>query len=109
MPRKPLTSPTTSFTGTTSSFLGLSSSSALPNPATNPDDPFYPFLLPPPDESLEDRVEREEREADARRVNDEIDEMLKAERATLRRRRKPVKVLLLGQSESGALSFSLNF
>lgn len=104
MPRKIITSPTTSFTGTTS-FLGISStSSALPNPATNPDDPFYPFLVPPPDETTEDRLAREEREADARRVNDEIDEMLKAERAALRRRKKPVKVLLLGQSESGALS-----
>ncbi len=96
-----ITSPTTSFT---SSFLGATSniSTTFTNPASNPDDPFYAFLVPPPDETLEQRAERERKEADARKVNDEIDEMLKVEKAAMKKRKKPVKVLLLGQSESGA-------
>ncbi|KLO07523.1 G-alpha-domain-containing protein [Schizopora paradoxa] len=104
-----VTSPTTSFT---SSFLGggttSHTSTALPNPATNPDDPFYAFLAPPPDETPEQRAAREKKEADARKVNDEIDEMLKAERAALKKK-KAVKVLLLGQSESGKSTTLKNF
>lgn len=94
-----ITSPTTSFT---SSFLGGSTTTSFPNPANNPDDPFYVFLRPPPDETPEQRVERERKEADARKVNDEIEEMLRVEKTALKKRKKPVKVLLLGQSESGA-------
>lgn len=106
-----LVTPTTSFTGTTS-FLGLTSTTGLSslsflNPATNPDDPFYAFLRPPPDETPDQRVQREGREAEAKRRSDEIDEMLRMERAAERKKKgrgggKPVKVMLLGQSESGA-------
>lgn len=96
-----LITPTTSFTGTTS-FLGVGAGVAsIFSP--KPDDPFYAFLRPPPGETLEQRMEREEREAEAKRRSDEIDEMLKAERAERRKRGKPVKVMLLGQSESGEL------
>ena len=53
-----------------------------------------------------ERVERERRraereEAEAKRVSDEIDQNIREERAALRKKKKPVKVLLLGQSESG--------
>jgi guanine nucleotide-binding protein subunit alpha len=65
------------------------------------DDPLALALAPPSNETPEQRAERERREAEERRISDEIDEQLKAERAALRRRKKPVKVLLLGQSESG--------
>lgn len=44
---------------------------------------------------------REHAEAEARRVSDSIDEQLRQERMALKKKRKPVKVLLLGQSESG--------
>lgn len=100
MGRKIITSPTTSFT---SSFLGTTSnnSNSLPNPASNPDDPFYIFLAPPPDETPEQRTVRERKEADARKVNEEIEEMLRVEKAAMKKKKKPVKVLLLGQSESG--------
>ena len=103
MGRTIVASPTTSFT---SSLLGATSSVA--NPANNPDDPFYAFLAPPPDETPEQRAVRERREADARKVNDEIDEMLRVEKAAMKRRKKPVKVLLLGQSESGAFGLYLS-
>lgn len=98
MARTTITSPTTSFT---SSFLGGSTTSTIPA-LTDPNDPFYVFLRPPPGETPEQRVDRERKEAEARKVNDEIDEMLRAEKSAMKKRKKPVKVLLLGQSESGA-------
>lgn len=58
-------------------------------------------FAPPDDESPEDRVRRLEQEAEARRVSDAIDEQIKLERAQ-QKRGKIVRVLLLGQSESGA-------
>ena len=74
-------------------------------------DPIAAALLPPADEGPQQRAERERREAEAKRVSDEIDEMLRTEQQGLiqgpkrgaqdGRREKPVKVLLLGQSESG--------
>lgn len=64
------------------------------------EDPLTLAIAPPPNESPAEREARERLEAEEKRVNDEIDEMLRQERIN-RRRRKPVKVLLLGQSESG--------
>ncbi|KAI0262728.1 guanine nucleotide binding protein, alpha subunit [Gloeopeniophorella convolvens] len=64
-------------------------------------DPLAAAIAPPPNEAPAARAARLRAEADARRVNDEIDEQLKAERAARRRQRPCVKVLLLGQSESG--------
>jgi len=63
-------------------------------------DPISAALLPPPNESVADRERRLQAEEQARRVNDDIDEMLKAERNE-RRKAKAIKVLLLGQSEGG--------
>ncbi|KAH0834093.1 guanine nucleotide binding protein, alpha subunit [Lanmaoa asiatica] len=65
------------------------------------DDPFALVLAPPPNESPEAREARERAEAEARRRSDSIDEQLRQERITLKKKKKPVKVLLLGQSESG--------
>ena len=71
------------------------------------DDPLTMAIAPPKDETPEQRAERERKEAEARRVSDEIDEQLRVERAALKKRKPPVKVLLLGQSESGASSAGL--
>lgn len=66
-------------------------------------DPLAAAIAPPPDETPAARTARLRAEAEARRVSDEIDEQLKQERAARRKQRPCVKVLLLGQSESGML------
>ena len=63
-------------------------------------DPITAALLPPPNESVADREKRLRAEEHAKKISDDIDEMLKAERNEVRKK-NPVKVLLLGQSESG--------
>ncbi|KLO18768.1 G-alpha-domain-containing protein [Schizopora paradoxa] len=103
MRRKLVSSPTTTY----SSFTSLNSTNF--QPALNPNDPFYHFLAPPADETPEQRFAREQSESDARQMSEEIDENLRAEKAVRRRRRKPVKVLLLGQSESGKSTTLKNF
>ena len=64
------------------------------------EDPLARLLAPPPNESPEEKEARLRLEAEARQISDRIDEQIKAERAALKKNR-PVKVLLLGQSESG--------
>lgn len=63
-------------------------------------DPFSVVLLPPPNESSVDREKRLRAEGQAEKISDDIDKKLEAERNESRRK-KPVKILLLGQSESG--------
>lgn len=66
------------------------------------DDPFAIFHIPPPNETPEERTSRERREAQAQRVSDHIDDAIKLEKAALKKQQRDVvKVLLLGQSESG--------
>ncbi|KAH9924391.1 guanine nucleotide binding protein, alpha subunit [Fomitopsis serialis] len=72
-------------------------------------DPLTRALQPPKDESPADRWAREQREAQARLISEHIDAQLKAERAALRKKGKPIKVLLLGQSESGKSTTVKNF
>lgn len=60
------------------------------------EDPLSLAIAPPPDETFEQRHARELAEAEARKVSDEIDEQLKREKEGERRKRKPVKLLLLG-------------
>ena len=63
-------------------------------------DPLAAALLPPPDETPEERERRVKAEDEAKKRSDNIDKMLReGERQS--RRKKSVKVLLLGQSESG--------
>ncbi|KAF7797698.1 hypothetical protein EIP86_008898 [Pleurotus ostreatoroseus] len=69
-------------------------------PAYELEDPLTRALAPPPDETVEEREVRLNKEAEAQRVSDLIDESLRAERASWKKR-KVMKVLLLGQSESG--------
>jgi hypothetical protein len=64
-------------------------------------DPLAAAIAPPKNESSAARAARLRAEAEARRVSDEIDEQLKLDRVSRRRQRPCVKVLLLGQSESG--------
>jgi hypothetical protein len=66
------------------------------------DDPLTLAIAPPPNESLAEKQEREQAETEARRISDEIDNQIKIDKATLKKR-NPIKVLLLGQSESGEL------
>ncbi|EED85236.1 candidate G-protein alpha subunit [Postia placenta Mad-698-R] len=63
-------------------------------------DPLAAALLPPPNETPEQRENRLREEEDAKKRSDRIDKMIK-ESERERRRKKVIKVLLLGQSESG--------
>ncbi|KAI3604173.1 putative g-protein alpha subunit [Moniliophthora roreri] len=73
------------------------------------EDPLSLAIAPPPNESPEERQAREEAEAEAQRISDEIDEQIRRERDNERKRKKPVKLLLLGQSESGKTATLKNF
>lgn len=64
------------------------------------DDPLDEALRPPPNENPMERQMRLAREEEARQVSEAIDLSIKAERQAMRRRRI-VRLLLLGQSESG--------
>lgn len=64
-------------------------------------DPLEVLLRPPPDETPALREMRILAEQQAKQVSDAIDEQLRVERAELKRNRPDVKILLLGQSESG--------
>lgn len=64
-------------------------------------DPFAIFIAPPLNETPEECVAREAREAEAKKVSDQIDEQLKRDRVALKKQKNIVRVLLLGQAESG--------
>lgn len=63
-------------------------------------DPLDEVLKPPPDETPEAREARLAEEEDAKRVSNAIDASIKAEKQIMKKR-KVVRLLLLGQSESG--------
>jgi guanine nucleotide-binding protein subunit alpha len=65
------------------------------------DDPLAAVLTPPHDESPEARAIRVSREEEALRVSQAIDESIRIERQ-MNKKNKIVRILLLGQSESGA-------
>jgi len=71
-----------------------------------PTDPFYDFMQPPVDETPAQKTARQKRELDAQRVSDGIDDEIKIERVRSRKDKKVLKVLLLGQSESGEYSWA---
>jgi guanine nucleotide-binding protein subunit alpha len=60
------------------------------------EDPLTLAIAPPPDETYEQRQIREAAEAEAKRISDEIDEQIRRDREAERRKKKPVKLLLLG-------------
>ncbi|KAJ3982123.1 guanine nucleotide binding protein, alpha subunit [Lentinula detonsa] len=67
---------------------------------TSSDDPFDEFLKPPLGETFEERVKRLAREEEALKISMAIDASIKAERQA-RKKMRIVRLLLLGQSESG--------
>lgn len=73
---------------------------APPRPRTL-SDPLAAALIPPPNESPEDRTKRIQSEIDAKRISEIIDQQLQQERTERKKVRPEVNVLLLGQSESG--------
>ncbi|KAF5375428.1 hypothetical protein D9615_007931 [Tricholomella constricta] len=91
--------------------------SSFRNPSDSPsamgrsfeEDPLTLAMAPPPDETPEQRQAREAAEAEAKKISDEIDEQIRREREGDRKKKKPVKLLLLGQSESGKTATLKNF
>ncbi|EPQ57632.1 G-alpha-domain-containing protein [Gloeophyllum trabeum ATCC 11539] len=67
------------------------------------EDPLASAMAPPEHETDEQRVARESDETRARKISENIDAQIKADRLALKKKKKAVRVLLLGQSESGAL------
>ena len=56
----------------------------LPRLSNEGDDPFSQYTKPPPHETDDEKSTRLRREAEEKRVNDEIDEYIKAEKAALK-------------------------
>ncbi|KAL1942735.1 hypothetical protein VTO73DRAFT_4975 [Trametes versicolor] len=72
-------------------------------------DPLAVAIEPPPNETPAERWAREQREAAARRISEQIDEQIRAEKLAMKKRRPPMRLLLLGQSESGKSTTVKNF
>ncbi|GAW00185.1 guanine nucleotide-binding protein [Lentinula edodes] len=73
------------------------------------DDPLTEALKPPESETELERRARLEEEAEAKRVSEQIDEELRLERESMKRKRGDVKLLLLGQAESGKSTLQRQF
>lgn len=68
----------------------------VPDPV-DMDDPLSKALRPPKDESPEDRAQRLQKQEAAARVSQEIDESLQESRRAYEKRKKAIKILLLGK------------
>ncbi|TFK49487.1 G-alpha-domain-containing protein [Heliocybe sulcata] len=70
-------------------------------------------IWPPPPTNQEEtetqRTERLEQEREAKRVSDEIDKAIEQHRQEMKSRRPQMKILLLGQAESGKSTMLKNF
>ncbi|KAG6878848.1 hypothetical protein C0992_007157 [Termitomyces sp. T32_za158] len=77
--------------------------------APGPSDPFYEIMQPPPDETPAQAIARKQQEREAQARSDEIDEDIKQAREIAKKEKNVVKVLLLGQSESGKSTTLKNF
>ncbi|KAG7091930.1 hypothetical protein E1B28_008322 [Marasmius oreades] len=72
-------------------------------------DPLTKAISPPPDETAAEKEARVKSELEAKRVSDAIDDDIDKQRIAEKRGPKPVRVLLLGQSESGKSTTLKNF
>ncbi|KAF9518162.1 hypothetical protein BS47DRAFT_1371160 [Hydnum rufescens UP504] len=74
-------------------------------------DPLTVALRPPPGETPDERAARLREGANAKAISDKIDEQIRLEREEINQRKKngDVKILLLGQSESGKSTTIKNF
>ncbi|KAF9650986.1 G-protein alpha subunit [Thelephora ganbajun] len=72
-------------------------------------DPFAAALMPPSGETDDERAKRVHEQSEAARVSREIDESLQETKKLLEKRKKAIKVLLLGQAESGKSTTLKNF
>ena len=70
--------------------------SAMPSP-----NPFISEPRPRKGETQQERSRREREEARAKAVSDAIDKQIEQDKVAFQRYRRAIKVLLLGQSESG--------
>jgi hypothetical protein len=73
-----------------------------PVAAMTGEDPFDAVLRPPVGETEDEKRERLAREAEATQISQAIDESIRQERQK-QKKTKIVRVLLIGQSESGEL------
>ncbi|KAH7925987.1 G-alpha-domain-containing protein [Leucogyrophana mollusca] len=73
------------------------------------DDAWSLIFRPPPDETAEERMARIQRQQEAQRISREIDESLQESKKLFDKKKKAIKVLLLGQAESGKSTMLRNF
>lgn len=73
------------------------------------EDPLDVVLRPPPDETPQARAERLHKEAEAKKVSDAIDESIRQEKVAWKKNKTLLRLLLLGQSESGEYRFMMLF
>ncbi|KAJ6535108.1 G-protein alpha subunit [Mycena capillaripes] len=73
------------------------------------DDPFAVYMAPPEGETPEERAIRLAAQQNAEKASRQIDEVLQQSKKLLDKKRQNVKILLLGQSESGKSTVLKNF
>lgn len=64
--------------------------------ASDADDPLSKALQPPPDETPDDRARRIQQQKEAQAISHRIDEDIQESRKAFERRKKAIKILLLG-------------